>query len=88
MYALLAVRCSQPKHLPNANIAPLLVTTLLGRRHTRMDEKLFLSIRLYKTTMAWMKTLLQNGTISLEEYAIIDTKIAEKYGLNSSIIYR
>ena len=53
-----------------------------------MDEKLFLSIRLYKTTMAWMKTLLQNGTISFEEYAIIDTKIAEKYGLNSSIIYR
>ena len=31
---------------------------------------------------------LKNGTISDEEYAIIDTKIAEKYGLNSSIIYR
>ena len=28
------------------------------------------------------------GGISDEEYAIIDTKIAEKYGLNSSIIYR
>ena len=53
-----------------------------------MDEKLFLSIRLYKTTMAWMQMLLKNGTISPEEYAIIDTKIAKKYGLNSSIIYR
>ena len=53
-----------------------------------MDEKLFRSIRLYKNTMAWMKMLLEIGTISDEEYAIIDTKIAEKYGLNSSIIYR
>ena len=53
-----------------------------------MDEKLFRSIRLYKNTMAWMKILLKNGTLSAEEYAIIETKIAEKYGLNLSIIYR
>jgi hypothetical protein len=70
------------------NTALSLATIKQGRRRTRMDEKLFRSIRLYKNTMAWMKMLLKNGTISDEEYAIIDTKIAEKYGLNSSIIYR
>jgi hypothetical protein len=70
------------------NTALSLVTIKQGRRRTRMDEKLFRSIRLYKNTMAWMKMLLKKGTISDEEYAIIDTKIAEKYGLNSSIIYR
>ena len=53
-----------------------------------MTNEFFNKIRLYKNTMAWMKLLLKNGTISDEEYAIIDTKIAEKYGLNSSIIYR
>ena len=36
-----------------------------------MDEKLFRSIRLYKNTMAWMKLLLKNGTISDEEYAVM-----------------
>lgn len=53
-----------------------------------MTNEFFSKIRLYKNTMAWVKLLLKNGTISDEEYAIIDTKIAEKYGLNSSIIYR
>ena len=53
-----------------------------------MDNSLFNRITLYKTTMATIKRMLDNGLISLEEYAIIDTKIAEKYALNSSVIYR
>ena len=53
-----------------------------------MTDELFRRITLYHTTMAIMRTLLKNGTINDEEYALIDTKIAEKYGLESSVIYR
>jgi len=53
-----------------------------------MSDELFRRILLYKTTMATIKKMLENGLITPEEYAIIDTKIAEKYALNSSVIYR
>lgn len=53
-----------------------------------MDDVLFRQILLYRTTMAAVKNMLEKGLISAEEYAIIDTKFAEKYGLNSSTIYR
>lgn len=53
-----------------------------------MDEVFFQKLLLYRTTMAAVKNMLEKGLISAEEYAIIDTKIAEKYGLNSSTIYR
>lgn len=53
-----------------------------------MDDALFRQILLYRSTMAAVKIMLDQGLISPEEYAIIDTKIAEKYGLNSSTIYR
>ena len=53
-----------------------------------MSDSLFRRIRLYQTTMSAMRSLLNNGMISPEEYAIIDTKIAQKYDLDLSIIYR
>lgn len=53
-----------------------------------MDDALFRQILLYRSTMAAVKIMLDQGLISPEEYAIIDTIIAEKYGLNSSTIYR
>ena len=53
-----------------------------------MDNKTFRSLTLYKTTMASVKNMLKKGLISTEEYAVIDTIIAKKYGLNSSVIYR
>ena len=59
-----------------------------GRRSIAMDEKLFNTILLYKTTMSKVKQMLKRGLISSEEYAEIDTIIAKKYGLNSSVIYR
>lgn len=42
----------------------------------------------YNTTVVIMKRMLSDGVISEEEYNIIDTIIAEKYGFNSSSIYR
>lgn len=53
-----------------------------------MDKKLYDAIILYKTTMTTVKTMLKQGLISSDDYTIIDTIIAEKYGLNSSVIYR
>lgn len=53
----------------------------------KMDNALFRRLLLYRTTMAAVKIMLDSGLISDEEYAVTDTIIAEKYGLNSSVIY-
>lgn len=53
-----------------------------------MDENLYTSVMLYKTTMAAVKNMLKKGLISAEEYAETETKIAQKYGLELSVIYR
>lgn len=53
-----------------------------------MDDALFRKLLLYRATMATVKIMLDSGLISDEEYAVTDTIIAEKYGLNSSVIYR
>ena len=53
-----------------------------------MDNALFRRLLLYRATMAGVKIMLDSGLISVEEYAVTDTIIAEKYGLNSSVIYR
>ena len=54
----------------------------------KMDNALFRRLLLYRATMAAVKIMLDSGLISDEEYAVTDTIIAEKYGLNSSVIYR
>ena len=54
----------------------------------KMDDALFRRLLLYRATMATVKIMLDSGLISDEEYAVSDTIIAEKYDLNSSVIYR
>lgn len=54
----------------------------------KMDDALFRKLLLYRATMATVKIMLDSDLISDEEYAVTDTIIAEKYGLNSSVIYR
>ena len=54
----------------------------------KMDNALFRRLLLYRATMATVKIMLDSGLISDEEYTVTDTIIAEKYGLNSSVIYR
>ena len=58
-----------------------------GRLNT-MDENLYRAVLLYKATMSKAKLMLKQGLITADEYAEIDTIIANKYGLNSSVIYR
>ena len=42
----------------------------------------------YLATMAMVKNMLKQGLITECEYAEIDRIFAEKYGLESSVIYR
>lgn len=44
-----------------------------------MNKAEFRNERLYQTTMSMVKNLLQQGTISKEEYGQIDTIFREKY---------
>lgn len=53
-----------------------------------MDDKKRESILLYKTTMAGVKQMLKQGIITPEEYAEIDTTVAQDFGLSLSVIYR
>ena len=41
----------------------------------------------YKASMKQAKTMLETGLISAEDYSKIDTKLAQKYGINSCSIF-
>ena len=41
----------------------------------------------YKASMKQAKTMLESGLISTEDYSKIDTKLAQKYGINSCSIF-
>lgn len=45
-------------------------------------------IAAYRTAMSIVKSMLNEGVITAKEYAIIDTMMAEKYGLSSCTIFR
>lgn len=50
------------------------------------DEK-FQNLLQYHTILAWVHSLLTDGTITKAEYAKIDTRMARKYGISSSSIF-
>ena len=52
-----------------------------------MEKNQVRDISLYHSTMALMRTLLARGVITPEEYGVIQTKMAEKYGLSLSVIF-
>ena len=53
-----------------------------------MSEELFAGILAYKSAMAQARLMLSKGMITKDEYTIIDTMMAEKYGLSSCSIFR
>ena len=53
-----------------------------------MTKAQFERERLYQLTMATFKILLVRGTITAEDYAIIDTMQGEKFGISSCSLYR
>lgn len=53
-----------------------------------MDNELIMRIANYRAAMSLANEMLENGIISAEEYAKIDTIMAKKYGLSSCTIFR
>ena len=53
-----------------------------------MNEDFFADVLGYKSAMAQAGLMFSKGIISTEEYAIIDTMMAEKYGLSSCSLFR
>lgn len=53
-----------------------------------MSKDYFDAVLAYKSAMAQAGLMLSKGIISGEEYAIIDTMMAEKYSLSSCSLFR
>lgn len=53
-----------------------------------MNKDFFAGVLGYKSAMAQAWLMLSKGIITTEEYAIIDTMMAEKYGLCSCSLFR
>ena len=53
-----------------------------------MIDKHYSSLISYKSAMALAKTMYIRGIITAEEYEIIETKMCEKFGINSCSIFR
>jgi len=69
----------------------LTIVTLLPvseRGVMAISEEYFAGILGYKSAMAQARLMLSKGIISEDEYAIIDTMMAEKYGLCSCSLFR
>lgn len=45
------------------------------------------NLMLYRTSLALMKTLVEDGTFTEKEYCKISTMLARKYGLSSDSIF-
>lgn len=70
------------------NTVPGLVTVAPGRKEASMDNELIMRIANYRVAMSLANEMLENGIISSEEYAKIDTIMTKKYGLSSCTIFR
>ena len=72
------------------NIAPTTATLQHGsvRDVTAMNKEYFDRICCYKSAMAQARLMFLKGILTESEYAIIDTIMAEKYGLSSCSLFR
>ena len=53
-----------------------------------MTEKQFKDEVTYEVTMSIFRNLYKNGIITAEEYAIIDTNMCKRYGVDLDSLYR
>ena len=59
------------------------------KRRSNKELKNFKIIKYHKEELAKeIKRKLKEGIITADDYGVIDTKMAEKYGLKSSTIFR
>jgi hypothetical protein len=53
-----------------------------------MDKEFYTRLEGYRSSMVQAKHMLFKGLVSADEYAIIDTMMAKKYGLPSCSLFR
>ena len=53
-----------------------------------MDKEYFNALFGYKTAMIQAKAMLNKGLVTADEYGIIETKMCEKFGINSDSLFR
>ena len=53
-----------------------------------MDKEFFNALFGYKTAMVQAKAMLNKGLVTADEYVIIETKMCEKFGINSDSLFR
>ncbi|HRU96046.1 MAG TPA: hypothetical protein P5092_01230 [Ruminococcus sp.] len=51
-------------------------------------SELFDKMYSYQRVMSWVRSLLSQSLITKAEYAKIDTKMVQKYGISSCSIFR
>lgn len=80
-----AVRSLQISAVRKENIAP---APAIRKEVVRMIDKQYSSLVSYKSAMSQAKLMYSKGIITAEEYEIIETKMCEKFGINSCSIFR
>lgn len=71
---------SQPTEIRTASIAPTAVMSQTDSEEVpQMSDKQFRAEKLYYISVSIAKSMLKKGIIDREVYAIIDTKLLEKY---------
>ena len=66
--------------LQTGNTAPMSATSLTGSESVMpLNDDQFEREKLYQATMSMFRSMLKSGLITKEQYAIIDTKMLQKY---------
>ena len=79
-----AVSTSSIMSTPTANSALWLVTEIEVKQ---MPLEFYDALTKYKSAMAQARIMLSKGLITAEEYAIIDTNMCKRYGVDLDSLY-
>ena len=82
---LRAERCLLTTAEQTENTAPRRVT---GKGVLTMDNNAFQALMGYKSAMAQARLMRSKGLITAEEFAIIETKMCELFGINFDSLFR
>lgn len=67
---------------------PAILLTVLEEGGAAMNNRYRANLESYLASMLQAKKMLSQGILTPEDYAKIDTIIAEKYGISSCSLYR
>lgn len=79
---------SSPPTVRRVNTALRFATPMPGRRWHSMTDDLRSRVQAFRTAMSVVREMLRSGIIIEEDYAEIESIIAENTGLSSCTIYR